>query len=310
MTVLVTGGAGFIGSALVRASLERGEEVRVLDDLSTGKRSNLEGLAREIEFVEGDIRNLDLLRRVSKGVDVVFHQGALGSVARSVDDPLTSHEVNATGTLNVLVAARDCGVRRVVFASSSSVYGSNPNLPKQEDMVPMPISPYAVSKMTGEYYCRQFHGLYGLAAISLRYFNVFGPRQDPESVYAAVIPRFIKALHTGKRPVIYGDGKQTRDFTYIDNVVQANLKAAYTEGLTGEYFNVAVHQRISLLDLLEELGKISGRTAEPEFHPARAGDVRDSLASIEKAQKLLGYKPTVELADGLRKTYEWFTQQA
>lgn len=307
---LVTGGAGFIGSHICERLVREGQRVRVLDDFSSGKESNLSSFIHEIELIRGDIRDADVVRRATEGIDVVFHEAALGSVPRSVADPLTTHEVNITGTLNVFLAARDAGVKRVVYASSSSVYGETPILPKREDMSPQPLSPYALSKLAGEHYASVFKHVYDFEVVALRYFNIFGPRQDPESQYAAVIPRFITALFGGRRPVVYGDGGQSRDFTYVDNVVDANLLAAKTEGCGGRAFNVACGGRYTLLELLSMLKRITGIDLEPIYEDARAGDVRDSQASIDFAQSALGYRVTVGFEEGLRRTVEWYRTQA
>jgi nucleoside-diphosphate-sugar epimerase len=311
---LVTGGAGFIGSNLVEALLRRGEEVVVLDDFSTGRRSNLQEALRarrpgapEPSIVEGDLRDPAAVRRALPGVTHVLHQAALPSVQRSVEDPVSSHEVNAGGTLGLLVAARDAGVRRLVYASSSSVYGDSKELPKVETMSTGPLSPYAVSKLAGESYCRIFHSLYGLETVSLRYFNVFGPRQDPTSQYAAVIPNFVKAAVSGASPTVYGDGLQSRDFTYVDNAVEANLKACEAPAeACGKAYNVACGVRTSLLDLLAILGRIVGAPLRPLHAAPRAGDVRHSLAGIEAARAGFGYAPAVDLEEGLRRTVAWF----
>ncbi|MCC7368994.1 MAG: SDR family oxidoreductase [Chloroflexi bacterium] len=301
---LITGGAGFIGSSLTRAVVEGGDEVRVLDTFLTGREDNLADVP-DVEIVRGDIRDLDTLRGAMKGVERVLHQAAVPSVARSLKDPLLSNEANITGTLNVLLAARDAGVPRVVFASSSSVYGDTPTLPKVETMTPSPLSPYAVTKLTGEHYLKVFHRLYGLETVALRYFNVFGPRQDPTSDYAAVIPLFINKMARGEVPRIHGDGTQSRDFTYIDNVVQANLRAAEAPGVGGEVFNVACGQRYTLLDLVESLNRILGTNITPTFGPDRPGDVKHSLADISKARELLGYEPVRTFEEGLERTVVW-----
>jgi len=311
MEYLVTGGAGFIGSNLACALLERGSRVRVLDNFLTGKRENLAGVADRygdaFELVEGDLRDPAAVARAVKEVRYVLHQGALPSVPRSVADPVLSNEINVGGTVNLLVAARDAGVERVVFAASSSAYGDTPELPKRETMIPGPKSPYAAQKLAGEHYMRIFWEVYGLRTVSLRYFNVFGPRQDPMSMYAAVIPRFITAVLSGDPPTVYGDGGQTRDFTYIDNVVQANLAAceAPTEA-SGKVFNIACGERISLLDILEHVYRLAGRRVEPRFEPPRRGDVRDSLADIAAARGLLGYDPNVAFPEGLARTFDFF----
>ncbi len=306
---LVTGGAGFIGSNLVRHLLARGETVRVLDNFSTGRRENLQELADRIEVVEGDLRVDDDVRRAMKDVQYVLHLGALGSVSRSVQDPMTTHEVNATGTLRVLIAAREAGVERVVFSSSSSVYGNTPVLPKQEDMTPTPLSPYALSKLSGEHHARLFHTLFGLRTYSLRYFNVFGPRQNPKSQYAAVIPLFVDALRAGQAPTIYGDGEQTRDFTYVDDVIAANLACCTApDAAAGGVFNVAWGNRISVKELARRIGQLLGREIPPVHQAPRAGDVRDSQADATRAHTLLGWQPRVPFADGLQRTVEWFLQ--
>lgn len=307
---LVTGGAGFIGSNMVRALLEQGSAVRVLDNLSTGRRENLAGLEPNVEFQVGDLRDEAAVARAVAGVRYVLHVGALSSVSRSVQDPAATHGANITGTLNILLAARDAGVERVVLASSSSVYGNTPVLPKREDMPPWPLSPYALSKLAGEHYLRLFHELYGLATFSLRYFNVFGPRQDPQSEYAAVIPRFITALRHGRSPVIYGDGRQTRDFTFVEDVVSANLCCCRAPADAAGVFNVAWGNRISVNDLAVLLAKILGSDRRPVYEPARPGDVRDSQADSSRAQNILGWTPRVPFEDGLRRTVEWFLSQA
>ena len=304
---LVTGGAGFIGSHVVDELLRQGERVRVLDNFCTGKRANLAHNLDRIELLEGSLTDLETVRRAVAGVDNVLHLGAIPSVPRSVADPIASNEANVTGTLNLLVAARDEGVRRVVYSSSSSVYGNSPALPKREDMPASPLSPYAVSKLAGENYCRAFHEVYGLQAVALRYFNVFGPRQDPASQYAAVIPKFIAALLDGARPTIYGDGQQSRDFTYVENVVAANLLACQAEGVGGEVLNVACGERHTLRELLGELERAMGVEARPRFAPARAGDVVHSQAAIERARERLGYEPAVRFGDGLGRTVAAFT---
>ena len=299
---LVTGAAGFIGSNIVEELVARGAEVRALDNLSTGKASNLAPFMDRIQFVEGDLNDSELLGKVVRGVDFVLHQAALPSVPRSMADPLKSHEANATGTLKLLIAARDEGVKRLVYASSSSVYGNSPTLPKKEDMPTQPLSPYAVNKLAAEQYCRVFSRVLGLPAVALRYFNVFGPRQDPKSQYAAVIPAFIASVMMGESPTIYGDGTQTRDFTYVQNVVQANLLACETDKADGEAINIACGERTSLLDLLGEINRLLGTNIEPIFQPGRAGDVKDSLADISKARELMGYTPVASFSEGLAAT--------
>jgi nucleoside-diphosphate-sugar epimerase len=307
---LVTGGAGFIGSNIVEELARRGESVRVLDNLLTGKKDNLVGLPSDVEFVEGDIRDLEGLRQAVDRVDYVIHQAALPSVPRSVQSPIESHECNATGTLNVLVAARDAGVKRVVYASSSSVYGNSPTLPKSEDMPTSPMSPYAVNKLAGENYCTAFALVYGLPTVSLRYFNVFGPRQDPTSQYAAVIPAFISHMLKGERPTIYGDGTQSRDFTYVRNVVEANILACTAKRAVGQFMNVALGDRVSLLDLVDKINSILGTNIEPIFEAERPGDVKHSMADIAKAQDLLDFKPLVTFDEGLERTIEYLKGQA
>lgn len=282
----------------------------MLDDFSSGREANLESFRGDIELIRGDIRDLQLVREATKGVDLVFHEAALGSVPRSVADPITTHEVNITGTLNVFLAARDAGVKRVVYASSSSVYGETPVLPKREDIVPQPLSPYALSKLAGEHYASIFKHVYEFEIVSLRYFNIFGPRQDPESQYAAVIPRFITALLEGRSPIVYGDGYQSRDFTYVENVVDANLRAAQAEGAAGLAFNIACGGRYSLLDLLAKVKGILGTDLEPIYEAARAGDVRDSQASIEAAERALGYRISVSFEEGLRRTVDWYRNES
>jgi len=308
---VVTGGAGFIGSHLTERLVSEGHEVTVIDNLATGNKERLEGVLERIEFVEADIQDLQLLKKLFEGVDVVFHQAALPSVARSVEDPLRSNESNVTGTLTVLEAARAKKVGKVIYAASSSAYGDTPTLPKREDMKPAPRSPYAVSKLTGEYYCETYFRLFGVQAVSLRYFNVFGPRQDPHSQYAAVIPRFITAALTGKPACVYGDGLQSRDFTYVENVVEANMLAARSDRAAGEVINIACGERCTLLDLLKMIGRILGRTGPipAEFTDPRPGDVRHSLADISKARELLGYRAQVTVEEGLRRTIEWYRSQ-
>ena len=312
-TYLVTGGAGFIGSNLVEALLEQGHTVRVLDNFSTGRRANLAAFADRIDLIEGDLVNLDDVRRAVEGVEVVFHQGAVPSVPRSIEDPIGSDKTNALGTLHVLVAARDAGVRRVVYASSSSVYGDqSPDAAKVETMSPRPISPYAVAKLAAEHYCQVAYHVYGLETVSLRYFNVFGPRQDPTSAYAAVIPRFITALRDGTPPTIYGDGEQTRDFTYVGNVVAGNLLAASAprERVAGEVFNLAAGGQISLNKLAQTLTTIIGCDIPPVYADPRPGDIRHSRADISKAQKALGFAPQISFQEGLRRTVAWYREAA
>ena len=305
-TYLVTGGAGFIGSNLVEALVHGGASVRVLDDFSTGSRENLHGFLGEIELVEGSITDPATCVSACEGVDFVFHQAALPSVPRSVADPAASHEACATGTLNMLIAGRDAGVSRFVYAGSSSAYGDTPSLPKVEDMPALPRSPYAVAKLAGEHYCAAFALVYGFETVVLRYFNIFGPRQDPASQYSAVIPLFITKALTGARPTIDGDGEQTRDFTYVENAVQANLLACTGEAVdvTGEILNVGCGERISVNRLWEAIQEATGARVDAVHGPAREGDVRDSLASLDKIRGRMGYAVTVSLAEGLRRTVE------
>ncbi len=310
---LVTGGAGFIGSHVVERLLADGHRVRILDNFSTGARANLPFAARAgraLEIIEGDIRDLPAVERAAAGARVVFHQAAMRSVPRSVKDPLGANEHNVGGTLNVLEAARRARVRRVVYASSSSVYGDRPDLPKREDQPPAPISPYAVSKAAGEQYATVWSRLYGVETVGLRYFNVFGPRQDPKSEYAAVIPRFILWGLRGEPLEVHGDGTQSRDFTYIDNVVEANLLAARAEGVGGEVFNVGCGARVSLLDIIARLEALLGRGLERRHTPARPGDVPHTLADIDKAERLLGYAPVVGFDEGLRRAVDYFRGMA
>jgi nucleoside-diphosphate-sugar epimerase len=307
--IVVTGGAGFIGSALARALVARGDDVWVLDNFSTGKRENLREVASQLTVVEGDILDAALLDRVFAGADVVFHEAAIPSVPRSLAAPLPSHNANATGTLNVLEAARRGQVRRVVYAGSSSAYGEPPSLPVVETMAPAPLSPYAVSKLAGEHYLRVYARVFGVQTVTLRYFNVFGPRQDPNSQYAAVIPRFITAALDGRSPTVYGDGEQSRDFCFIDNVVEANLRAADAEGASGKVFNIACGTGTSLNRVLALLGESLGRPVAANYEPGRAGDVRHSLADISQAKNVLGYTASVDFVAGLAKTLAWFQQQ-
>jgi UDP-glucose 4-epimerase len=301
----VTGGAGFIGSHLVRALNERGYRVAVFDNLSTGSLENLGG--SEAEFVMGDLRDLDAVRGAVSRAEVVFHLGALGSVTRSIADPMETTSVNLMGTLNLLVGARDADVRRLVFASSSSVYGDTPTLPKDEEMAPAPRSPYAASKLAAESYCRAFTRVYRLETVSLRFFNVFGPRQDQASEYAAVIPRFATRMLAGERPEVYGDGRQSRDFTYVGNAVRACLLAAEAgREAAGEVMNAACGQRITLLDLVEAINAHLGTRLRPVYSDPRPGDVRHSMAAIEKAAALIGYRPEIDMGEGLSHTLDWF----
>ena len=314
MKYLVTGGAGFIGSNLTEALLNQGHHVIVLDNLSTGKLENLKGLektAGALEFIEGDLRNLDTCRKVCENVDYVLHQGALGSVPRSIADPIATNESNINGTLNILVAARNAGVKRLVYAASSSAYGDTPTLPKVETMPSNPISPYAVTKFVGEMYCRIFFNVYGLETISLRYFNVFGRRQDPNSAYAAVIPAFVKALLNNSSPTIYGDGSQSRDFTYLDNVIQANLKACDApKEACGQVFNIACGKTTTLNELYDRLCFLLKKDNKPLYAPPRPGDVKHSFAEISKTKRLLGYDPKHDLFQGLELAIEWYKENA
>ncbi len=305
-TYLVTGGAGFIGSHLVDALLARGETVRVVDNFATGSRAYIQSVCERIAFYEVDITDLEALREPMQGVDYVLHQAAIPSVPRSVDDPLQTHAACATGTLNVLIAARDARVKRVIYAASSSAYGDIEGTYKSEDMPPRPLSPYAVAKLVGEQYCQVFYTVYGLETVALRYFNVFGPRQDPNSPYSAVIPLFIKAMLAGESPTIFGDGRQSRDFTYIENVVQGNLLACKADGrVAGKVINLACGGSINLLDLIAAINALLGTHIEPIFAPPRAGDVKHSCADIRLAQELLGFEPTVSFQEGLRRTLAW-----
>ena len=303
---LVTGGAGFIGSHMVEALRRRGDRVRVVDSLVTGKRSNLAHID-DVEFVEGDLADEAVARRAVDGVEYVLHQAAIPSVPRSVEDPISSNRANIDATLSLLVAARDAGVKRVVYAGSSSAYGNAAALPKQEDMPTGPLSPYALQKLVGEQYMRMFTELYGLSTVTIRYFNVFGPRQDPSSAYSGVISLFIRYLVEGRAPTIHGDGEQTRDFTFVTNVVDGALRASQAgPEVSGTVINVATNTRISLNDLFNTVKSITGAGVSPVYGPARAGDVRDSLADITRARQLLGYTPLVGLEEGLRQTVEWF----
>ncbi len=304
--VLITGGCGFIGSHLVYALLDNGHAVSVLDNFATGRREHLAPVLGDIELIEGDIQSYERAHSAVRGCDVVLHQAALPSVPRSVQDPLTTNAVNVVGTLNLLLAARDSGVRRVVMASSSSIYGTNPELPKREDLAPAPISPYAVGKLAAEGYCRAFAEVYGMETVALRYFNVFGPRQDPLSQYSAVIPRFITAALTGARATVYGDGTQTRDFTYVANVVDANLRAMASPVANGHIYNIACGGSVSLNTLIREIEEIAGRPVAVDQVAARAGEVLHSVADITRAREDLGYEPATSLSDGLRVTIEHY----
>ena len=310
-STLVTGGAGFIGSAIARALLARGDKVRVLDNFFSGKRENLADVARDVELIEGDVRDGAAVARACAGVEVVFHEAAIPSVPRSLADPLASNDANITGTLNLLHEAKRAGVRRVVYAASSSAYGDTPTLPKIETMTPAPLSPYAVSKLAGEHYCAVFAGAYGLETVSLRYFNVFGARQDPKSEYAAVIPRFVTAGLVGKGVTIFGDGTQSRDFCYIDNTVEANLAAASAPaaGASGRVFNVACGAATSLNDVVKMIGEALGKSIPVTYAQARVGDVKHSLADIAAARSALGYKAAVSFQEGLRRSIAWYAER-
>jgi nucleoside-diphosphate-sugar epimerase len=301
--VLVTGGGGFIGSHLVERLLRDGNQVRVLDNFATGHRANLSEVDTEIELIEGDIQSYERVHNAVRGCEVVFHLAALPSVPRSIQDPLTSTATNVTGTLNVLLAARDEAVRRVVFASSSSVYGPQSEYPQREDVAARPISPYAVSKLAAEGYCRAFTQVYGLETVAVRYFNVFGPRQDPRSQYAAVIPKFITSALTGEAPVIYGDGEQSRDFTYIDNTVDGTLLASTAKGVAGETFNLACGEETTLNQLVRHIGEISGKPVEATYAEGKPGDLRRSLADISRAREALRYEPAIDVRAGLERTF-------
>jgi len=306
MRCLITGGAGFIGSHLVEYLVGAGHDVVVLDDLSTGHRENFAAVRRRISFIRGSVADLSTCRRAMEGVDYVLHHAAVTSVPRSVDDPGAAHTVNATGTLNVLLAARDARVRRVVYAGSTSAYGNSTVLPNSEDQVAHPLGPYAAAKLAGEGYCVAFHATYGLETVVLRYFNVFGPRQNPESKYSAVIPRFLELALAGRALEVHGDGEQSRDFTYIDNVVQGNLLAMETAGVSGEVFNIACGTRHSLIAIADAIGDFLGRRLVRDHVDSRAGDVRHTLADIGKAERLLGYRPRVDFVAGMRRTCEYF----
>ncbi len=304
---LITGGAGFIGSNLTERLLKDGQEVRILDNFESGQRKNVEPFGNDIELIEGDIRDVDLVTQSMQGIDYVLHQAALGSVPRSIKNPVETNDVNANGTLNILIAARDAGVKKLVFASSSSIYGPTEVLPKVENMPPNPVSPYALSKYAGEKYCQLFYELYGLPTVCLRYFNIFGPRQDPNSQYAAVVPKFTMALLEEQPPIIFGDGEQSRDFTYIENAIQANLLAAKSsDQASGKVFNVGCGTRITLNELFQSIARLTGTNIAPEHTETREGDVRHSLADIEQAKSLLGYNPEISIEEGLERTVAWY----
>jgi len=306
--ILVTGGAGFIGSNLCAALLDLGYEVRVYDNFSTGKRENLAEFVRSIEVIEGDIRDYEGVEKAVTGVERVIHLAAMSSVPQSVDDPSAAHDINATGTLHVLKASRDHGAQRVVMASTSAIYGENPVQPKKEEMIPEPMSPYAATKLAGEHYCRIFSALYGLETVALRYFNVYGKRQDPASHYSAVIPKFITRMLSNSNPVIYGDGEQTRDFVFVEDCNRANIKASFTEGISGEFFNIGSGVNISVNELYNTIKDITGAELEPLYEDARKGDVRESLSDISKARRQLGFEPAYTMEAGLKKTIEWYRE--
>jgi len=308
MKYLITGGAGFIGSNIAIEILRRGDQVRILDNFATGRRQNIDAVTGNFELVEGDIRDFWTVAEAMQGVDYVLHQAALPSVVRSVKNPLTSNAVNIDGSLNVLEAARQAAVKRVVFACSSSVYGESPTLPKVETMKTDPLSPYAISKLAGEEYCKVYHRLYGLETVALRYFNIFGPRQDPDSQYSAVIPRFIKAVLMGQQPVIYGDGEQSRDFTYIGNAVSANLIACTAPNAVGKAYNIACGQRFTLNQTLAFIQEILGKRVPTKYVDPRPGDIRHSLADIEAAKRDLGYTVDFDFKTGLKETVAWFSK--
>lgn len=309
MKYLVTGGAGFIGSNIVTELLRQGQEVRVLDNFATGKRENILPLLKDdnLTLIEGDLRSFHIVRAAVKGVDYILHQGALPSVPRSINDPITTNDVNVLGTLNLLEAAKEFGVKRIVCASSSSIYGNSETMPKVETMPVNPMSPYALTKYAQERYCQVFYSLYGLETVSLRYFNVFGSNQDPTSQYSAVIPKFIRLIQQNREPIIYGDGSQSRDFTYVENNVWANIQACTAPRAAGEAINIACGERYTLLDLVRMINGILGKSVEPRFEPERPGDVKHSLAGIQKAQDLLGYKVRVDFQEGLQRTVEYFS---
>ena len=306
---LVTGGAGFIGSNIAEELVKRGYSVKIIDNFLTGKRENISSFLDKIELVEGDIRDYDACRSALEGVDFVLHQAALPSVPRSIEDPLLTTDINIKGTLNILLASREAKVKGFVFASSSSVYGDDPNLPKKEGTLGNPLSPYAISKLTGEKYCRVFSQIFGLATVCLRYFNIFGPRQDPSSQYAAVIPNFISRMLKGESPTIFGDGEQTRDFTYVSNVVEANILASKAQGVSGEVFNIACGERTTVNSLASNLNRILKEEISPYFAEPRPGDVRDSFADMSKARKMLKYEPLVPFSKGLEETMRWYRER-
>ncbi|MCA9158729.1 MAG: SDR family oxidoreductase [Planctomycetales bacterium] len=308
MKCLVTGGAGFIGSHLATLLVERGDSVRVFDNFSTGKCENLSHLGDNVEVIQGDLLDEAQVERAVRSVEVVFHQAALASVPRSVASPLDTHAACVTGTLNLLTASKDAGVRRFIYAGSSSAYGNQPFGSKREVDLPAPLSPYAAAKLAGELYCKAFYATYGMEAVVIRYFNVFGPRQDPNSQYSAVIPRFVTAMLRGESPVIYGDGLQSRDFTYVENVVHANLAAAEARGAAGGVFNAACGESVTLVDLVSNINRLIGSDIKPRFDAVRVGDVRSSLADISSAQRVLNYAPVVDFSEGLRRSIEYYAK--
>jgi nucleoside-diphosphate-sugar epimerase len=305
---LVTGGAGFIGSNISRKLFSEGCFVRVVDNLLTGRKSNLAGIIDTVEFIEADMGDEEVARAAMKDIDAVLHQGALPSVPRSLDDPAATHRHCVDATFTLLLAARDAGVKRFVYASSSSAYGDTPTLPKVETMPPSPLSPYAVGKLAGEYYCSVFYRVFGLETISLRYFNVFGPYQDPTSQYAAAIPAFVTAMLRDRKPTVFGDGEQSRDFTYVDNVVDANLLAARAEHTAGEVLNIACGEAVTVNAIIDMINELLGKSIEPVYDPPRPGDIKHSLADVTHAQQLLGFRPTVPFKQGLRRAIEWYRE--
>ncbi|MEO8445877.1 MAG: SDR family oxidoreductase [bacterium] len=309
MKFLVTGGAGFIGSNISQELIAQGHTVRILDNFSSGKRENLKSIEKDAELIEGDIRSYHIVQQAVKGIDIILHQAALPSVPRSIKDPITTNEVNVSGTLNILEAAVTGNVRRVAYASSSSVYGDNPELPKHEGMLTNPLSPYAVTKLAGEKYCNVFSRIYGLETIALRYFNVFGPNQDPSSQYSAVIPKFIKAILNEEQPVIYGDGEQSRDFTFVSNIVEANILAATSDCESGLVMNCACHSRITLNELSESVNRILNKDIKPKYESPRAGDIKHSFANIELAKSKINYSPRINFEEGLKITIEKFKEK-
>jgi len=305
---LVTGGAGFIGSHIAGELVHRGHSVRIVDNFSTGKKDNIAPFLEKIDLIEGDIKDFEVCHQAAKDMDFVLHQAALTSVPRSIEDPLLTNEVNITGTLNLLLAARDAGVQRFVLASSAAVYGDNPGLPKKEDMEGFPLSPYAASKRMGELYCQVFNRAFGLSTVSLRYFNIFGPRQDPSSQYASVIPNFIGKMLKEEKPVVFGDGEQSRDFLYVSNVVEANILASQAREVSGEVFNIGSGERTSVNSLVVKLNEILDKEIKPTYEEPRPGDIKHSYADISKARKMLKYEPSVSFSEGLGETVRWYKE--